>query len=103
MRHCLLLLSVIILFTTAVSSCKKEDEGYTQALVIATNDLTPSGCGYLLRFTNGTLVKPMSLASAFQHDTMAVLIKYTNTGTQTNCAPQTPYDIISVDEIKRER
>jgi hypothetical protein len=83
-------------------SCKKRDDGFTQALVIQTNDLTPTGCGYLLRFLSGQMVKPSNLPSAYWHDSMPVLIRYSNTGKQSNCQPQNPMDIISIDDIKRD-
>ena len=100
MRHLLLLAAFSLI---AFTSCKKYDEGFTRAQVIYGKDLTPSGCGWLLRFQDGTLVKPVYLASAYQLDSLGVLIKYFNTGNQTNCVPQHPYDIVGVDEIKRDR
>lgn len=99
MRRSLILAAFSLL---AFTSCNKENEGFTQALVIYGDDLTVNGCGWLLRFSDGTLVKPVYLASAFQHDSLGVLIKYYKTGNQTNCVPQHPYDIIGVDEIKRD-
>jgi hypothetical protein len=86
----------------ASPSCKSRDEGYDQALVIATDDLTPTGCGYLLRFGNGEMVKPQYVPSAYQFDSLPVLVKYTNTGTETNCRPQNPMDIVVIDDIRRE-
>ena len=83
-------------------SCKKRDDGFTQALVIRTNDLTPTGCGYLLALTNGSMVKPKYLQSAYQFDSLPVLVKYTGTGTQSNCMPQNPMDIVNIDDIKRQ-
>jgi hypothetical protein len=97
----LLILAALVFVT--VTSCKKEDEGYTRAMVVYGGDLTINGCGYLLRFEDGSLVKPVYLASAYQHDSLGVLIKFYNTGNQTNCVPQDPYDIIAVEEIKRDR
>ena len=102
MRYFYYLSAAFLMAIVFATSCKKRDDGYTQALVIKTNDLTPSGCGYLLRFTNNVLVKPQYLPSAYQLDSLAVLIKYSNTGTQSNCMPQNPMDIISIDDIKRE-
>lgn len=99
MRRLLLLASICIL---SLAACKKQDKGFTQAQVIYGGDLTPAGCGWLLRFEDGTLVKPIYLNSAFQQDSLGVLIKYYNTGENTNCVPQQPYAIIGVDEIKRE-
>ncbi len=83
-------------------SCSKKDEGFTPALVIATNDLTPTGCGYLLSIGNGQLVKPRYLASAYQHDSLPVLVKYNNTGEESNCMPQNPLDIVDIADIKRQ-
>lgn len=83
-------------------SCKKADDGYTRALVIATNDLTPTGCGYLLRLNANQMVKPQYLSSAYQHDSLPVLVKYTSLNTQSNCMPQTPLDLVSIDDIKRD-
>jgi hypothetical protein len=96
----LLLLAATSLF--AFASCKKYDTGFTHAQVIYAGDLTSSGCGYLLRFQDGTLVKPVYLASAYQLDSLGVLIKYYPAGEQTNCNPQHPYDMIGIDEIKRD-
>jgi hypothetical protein len=103
MRHLLLLASALILIFAFSPSCKKEDKGFTRAMVIATNDITPTGCGYLLRFEDGGLVKPQYLASDYQHDSLGVLVKFYNTGGQSNCVPQHPYDIVAIDEIKRDR
>lgn len=100
MRHLLILAAIIML---AVTSCKKKDDGYTQALVVYGGDLTVNGCGWLLRLTDGALVKPSNLASAFQHDSLGVLVKFYNSGNQTNCVPQHPYDIVVVEEIKRDQ
>lgn len=92
-----------LLLTFALTpSCKKKDDGFEQALVLRSDDLTPSGCGYLLRFTNGQLVKPVYVPSAFQYDSLPVLVKYTNTGKESNCMPQNPMQIVSLDDIKRE-
>ncbi len=100
MRRLLLLASLSIV---SLAACKKQDADFTQAQVIYGGDLTPSGCGWLLRFTDGTLVKPISLNSAFTYDSLGVLIKYYNTVENTNCVPQQPYAIIGIDEIKRDR
>ena len=104
MRHLLLLASALLLVISFnTSSCKKADSGFTHALVIATDDITPTGCGYLLRLENGTLLKPSYLESAYQHDSLGVLVKYYKTGNQTNCVPQNPYDIVGIDEIKNDQ
>jgi hypothetical protein len=100
MRRLFLLAALPML---AITSCQKYDEGFTRAMVIYGGDLTVNGCGYLLRFEDGSLVKPAYLASAYQHDSLGVLVKYYNTGNQTNCVPQDPYDIVGIDEIKRDR
>jgi hypothetical protein len=100
MRHLLILAACSLI---AFTSCKKYDEGFTRAQVIYAGDLTPNGCGYLLRLTDGTLIKPVYLASAYQIDSLGVLVKYYNTGNQSNCEPQHPYDLVGVDEIKRDR
>lgn len=99
MRTLLLLAATSVI---AFASCKKYDEGFTRAQVIYAGDLTANGCGYLLRFQDGALVRPVYLASAYQIDSLGVLIKYYNTGTQTNCVPSQPYDEIGIDEIKRD-
>jgi hypothetical protein len=100
MRRLLLLAS---LFMISLSACKKQDDGFTRAQVIYGGDLTPGGCGWLLRFEDSTLVKPVVLNSSFQYDGLGVLIKYYKTGENTNCVPQHPYAIIGIDEIKRDR
>lgn len=103
MRYFYLLTVALLLTATLLApSCKKRDEGFSQALVIQTDDLTSTGCGYLLRFGNGVMMKPSNLASAFWQDSLPVLVKYTNTGKETNCDPQNPMDIIYVDDIRRE-
>ena len=99
MRHLLIFSAIFLL---AASSCNKKDEGYQQALVIYKGDLTTNGCGYLLRLSDGAFVKPQNLASAFQHDSLGVLVKFYNTGTQTNCVPQDPYDIVFLEGIRRD-
>lgn len=99
MRPFLLLAAASLI---AFASCKKYDDGFTRAQVIYAGDLTTNGCGYLLRFQDGTLVKPVYLASAYQLDSVGVLIKYYPAGTQTNCVPQHPYDMIGIEEIKRD-
>ena len=103
MRPLLLLASSLLLVFALSPSCKKEDKGFTRAIVIATNDITPNGCGYLLRFSDGGTVKPEYLASDYQHDSLGVLVKFYNTGKQSNCVAQDPYDIVAIDEIKRDR
>ncbi len=83
-------------------SCKKRDEGFDQALVIRSDDLTPSGCGYLLRLTNGQLVKPDYVPSAFQYDSLPVLVKYSFTGKESNCMPLNPLKMVNIEDIRRE-
>lgn len=97
-----LFVALVMLAIVFAPSCKKRDEGFTQALVIQTNDLTPTGCGYLLSLGNNSLIKPNNLPSAYWHDSMPVLVKYTNTGLESNCMPQNPMPIVSVDDIKHE-
>ena len=94
--------AILMLAIVFAPSCKKRDEGYTQALVIRTNDLTPTGCGYLLALTGGQMVKPKYLASAYQFDSLPVLVKISSTGKQSNCMPQNPMDIVDVNDIKRQ-
>jgi hypothetical protein len=103
MRPLLLLASALLLIFALSTSCKKQDEGFTRAMIVATNDITPTGCGYLLRFEDGGLVKPNYLASDFQQDSLGVLVKYYSTGQQSNCNPQNPYDVVAISEIKRDR
>ena len=100
MRHLLILAACSLI---AFTSCKKYDEGFTRAQVIYAGDLTVNGCGYLLRLQDGTMLKPAYLASAYQLDSLGVLVKFYNTGNKTNCVPQHPYDIVGVEEIKRDR
>ena len=100
MRH-LIILSALSLICFA--SCKKYDDGFTRAMVVYGGDLTPGGCGWLLRLEDGEFVQPVHLASAYQHDSLGVLVKYYKTGNQTNCVPQDPYHIVGVDEIKHDR
>ena len=97
----LLLLAAFSLI--AFASCKKYDEGFTRAQVIYAGDLTTNGCGWMLRFQDGSLVKPVYLASAYQIDSLGVLIQYYPAGEQSNCNPQQPYDKIGIDEIKRDQ
>lgn len=92
----------LMMAITFAPSCRKRNEGFEQALVIQTDDLTSTGCGYLLRFGNGVMMKPNNLASAFWQDSLPVLVRYTNTGKETNCMPQDPMDIIYLDDIRRE-
>ncbi|MBS1643876.1 MAG: hypothetical protein JST36_02470 [Bacteroidetes bacterium] len=99
MRYLLILSAILVLGTT---SCKKYDDGFTHALVIYGGDMTTNGCGYLLRLSNGTFVKPINLASNYQQDSLGVLIKYNTTGEKTNCVPQNPYDKVNISEIKRD-
>lgn len=96
--------ALFMMAIVAAPSCKKPNEGFTQALVIETDDITPTGCGYLLSINSTQqLIKPKYLASAYQHDSLPVLIKYTGTGTQSNCMPQNPLDIVDINDIKREQ
>jgi len=97
------LLTVAAFLMLSITSCKKYDDGFTHALVIYGGDLTVNGCGYLLRLSDGTMLKPINLASNFAQDSLGVLIKYNTTGEQTNCVPQNPYDKVNINEIKRDQ
>jgi hypothetical protein len=103
MRYFFYLSAACLMLALAFTpSCKKRDDGFIPALVLQTEVMTSTGCGYLLRFTNAQLVKPANLPSAYWHDSMPVLIKYSKTGKQSNCMPQNPMDIISIEDIKHD-
>ena len=93
-----LLPAVLILILAA--ACKKRDDGFTRALVINSGDITATGCGYLLRLQNGQEIRPIYIASAYQHDSLGVLVKFYDNGTTSNCRKQDPLEEVNVTEIK---
>ena len=91
------------LLTLVASSCNK-DRNYTRATVLDSGDVTKDGCGYLLRLEDGREEKPEALPSAFQHDGIEVLVKYSSTGVLDTCefaAPRKFFELVKIEDIKR--
>ncbi len=99
MRRLLLAALVVTLSATA---CKKADEGFTRALVVNSGNIATGGCGYLLRLENGQEIKPDYVASAYQHDSLGVLVKFYDKGTTSTCRKQEPISEVVITEIKMD-
>lgn len=93
-----------ILLTITVFACKKADEGYENAEVVDTGDISSNGCGYILRFDDGREEKPYQLLSAYQHNGMLVKVQYHASDVLDTCGSSKPYayyKLIIIDKIKR--
>jgi hypothetical protein len=94
---------IAIILTISVLACKKSDDGFQNAEVVDSGDITNEGCGYLLRFDDGREEKPYQLLSAYQHNGMKVKVKYHDSQVQDTCGSSKPYSyyqLIIIDDIK---
>ncbi len=94
-----------IIFVLSILACNKPDEGYENAIVEDSGDITAEGCGYLLRFEDGRQEKPYQLLSAYQHNGMRVKVKYRVSDVLDTCGSSRPYSyyqLIIIDDIKRQ-
>ena len=97
MRYFFLPIAILLLAV----ACRK-DKDYTKATVIDTGNISSTGCGYLLLLQDGSFEKPDYLPSAFQHDSVKVKFSSHSTGTQSNCRPQQPLDVVIIDDMERD-
>ncbi len=96
---------LLAFFSILVSSCKKPDDGFVNAMVIDSGDITTHGCGYLIRFDDGTEQKPYQLLSAYQHNGLTVKVKYHQSEIMDTCRYSSPfsyYQLIIIDDIKND-
>lgn len=94
---------ITIILTISILACNKPDDGFENAKVVDSGDITNEGCGYLLQFDDGREEKPYQLLSAYQHNGMLVKVKYHSSEILDTCsssAPATEYQLIIIDEIK---
>lgn len=92
------------ILTLFLFACNKADEGFVDAEVVDSGDISSSGCGYLLRFSNGDEEKPYQLLSAYQKNGTLVKVKYHLSEVWDTCGTSRPYAIyqlIIIDDIKR--
>lgn len=97
---------LITLFTILICSCKKKDEGFQDAKILDTGDITSEGCGYVLQFPDGHQEKPYQLLSTYQHNGLDVQVKYHVSDMSDTCgsaAPYSYYQLIIIDEIRNKR
>lgn len=97
---------LIALFTTLICSCNKKDEGFIDAVVVDSGNITEKGCGYLLRFADGREEKPYQLLSTYRHNGLEVQVKYHQSELLDTCggsAPFSYYQLIIIDEIRNKR
>jgi len=88
-----------------ISSCKKKDDGFVQATVVDSGNITAEGCGYLLEFSDGHQEKPYQLLSSYQHNGMTVKVKYHASDILDTCGTSAPYSyfqLIIIDDIKND-
>ena len=97
MRYLCIPLAILLLAV----ACRK-DRNYTKATVIDTGNISTTGCGYLLLLQDGSFQKPDYLPSAFQHDSLKVKFSSHDAGTQSNCRPQQPLEVIVIDDMERD-
>jgi hypothetical protein len=96
----------ITLFSLLIGSCKKEDDGFIDAVVVDSGNITKDGCGYLLRFADGTEEKPYQLLSTYQHNGLEVQVKYHQSDILDTCGSSAPfsyYQLIIVDDIRNKK
>ncbi len=99
------LLGAAILTLMAAASCKK-DRDMKKAVVVDSGDVALGGCGYLLRLeSDGRMVRPQYLPSAFQHDGQKVKVKFDADGEGDVCQTNNTYqfmEIIQLTDIKKD-
>lgn len=94
----------LLLISISIFACTKIDDGYVDAQVVDTGDITSNGCGYILRFENGREEKPYQLQTAYQHNGMLVKVKYHSSEVVDTCGSAKPYafyNLIIIEGIKR--
>lgn len=96
---------ILIAAFATLAACKK-DKDFKKATVLDSGDVSVNGCGYILRMEDGSLQKPVTLSSAYQHDGLKVKVKYHNKDGIVTCnAVDTNIhmlQVIDVDDIKRD-
>jgi hypothetical protein len=95
---------IAIILTISLLACNKPNEGFQNAEVVDSGDITSDGCGFILRFDDGREEKPYQLLSAYQHNGMLVKVKYHVSEVLDTCGSSKPYSyyqLIIIDEIKR--
>lgn len=77
------------------------DKDMVNAVVIDTGDITPDGCGFLLKLEDSAMIKPVNLPSAYSHDGMPVKLTYDFSGQKDTCdyGPKI-FDLVQIDRIK---
>jgi hypothetical protein len=55
------------------------------ATIVDTGDIAYNGCGYLIRLTDGTDLRPKYLPSQYQHNAMKVKVKFNRDGEGSVC------------------
>jgi hypothetical protein len=75
---------VFVLLFVFVVACKK-DKNMVSATVVDTGDVAWKGCGYLIRLSDGSDLRPKYLPSSYQHDGMKVKVKFNRDGEGDVC------------------
>lgn len=96
---------LIALFALFLGSCKKDDDGFVNAVVVDSGDMSSQGCGYLLQLSNGDVLKPYELKSAYRHNGLEVQIKYHLSDIFETCGvgQSAEYNLIIIDDVKNKR
>jgi hypothetical protein len=95
---------VFVLLFVFVVACKK-DKNMVSATIVDTGDIAYKGCGYLIRLTDGTDLRPKYLPSSYQHDGMKVKVKFNrdNEGDVCDTYPTKKFiEVIDLVDIKKD-
>lgn len=95
---------LILFFSISLLACNKKEEGYVEATISDSGDISSEGCGYILKFSDGTEdKKPYQLKSAFQVNGLKVRVKFAETDIIDTCGTSAPflfYAVVIVQDIK---
>jgi hypothetical protein len=98
------LLGVFVVLAVLTVACKK-DKNMVSATIIDTGDIAYKGCGYVMRLSDGTDLRPRYLPSTYQHDGMKVKVKFNRDGEGDVCDtyPVKKFmEVVDIVDIKKD-
>lgn len=99
------LIGTFVMLAVFVVACKK-DKNMEKATIVDTGDIALSGCGYMLKMeSDGSLVRPRYIPSAYHHDGLKVKVKLNRDGEGEICNTYPVkkfYEIVELIDIKKD-
>lgn len=99
------LIGAFALLAVFVVACKK-DKNMVNATVVDTGDIAKDGCGFLLQLgSDGSLLRPKYIPSAFQYNGLKVKVKLNRDGEGETCNTYPTkkfYEVVELIDIKKD-